>query len=169
MYQQELLGLARAADGAGSLPGPDGAATVDNPLCGDRVTVEVALTGEVIGALAHRVRGCLLCEAAAAALGRRAPGATPEALRAAEAWVTALLKGRPDADGQEAGGAAGAPEGDRSAAGSAPPWPELALFAPVAAVRSRHRCVLLPFEALERALADAETRTAATGRAGSDG
>jgi nitrogen fixation NifU-like protein len=41
---------------------------------------------------------------------------------------------------------AGAPE----AAGRS--WPELAAFAPVHAHKSRHECVLLPFEALIRAL-----------------
>ena len=31
------------------------------------------------------------------------------------------------------------------------PWPELAAFAPVHAHKSRHECVLLPFEALYQA------------------
>ena len=34
------------------------------------------------------------------------------------------------------------------------PWPELEMFAPVRGVRSRHRCVALPFEALAGALAE---------------
>jgi NifU-like protein involved in Fe-S cluster formation len=33
-----------------------------------------------------------------------------------------------------------------------PRWPELAMFVPVSAVRSRHECVLLPLEALQAAL-----------------
>ena len=33
-----------------------------------------------------------------------------------------------------------------------PRWAELAMFAPVSAVRSRHECVLLPLEALGAAL-----------------
>lgn len=32
------------------------------------------------------------------------------------------------------------------------PWPELEMFAPVRGVKSRHRCVELPFEALHVAL-----------------
>jgi nitrogen fixation protein NifU and related proteins len=36
-------------------------------------------------------------------------------------------------------------------------WPELAAFAPVHAHKSRHECVLLPFEALIRALDQVET------------
>ena len=37
--------------------------------------------------------------------------------------------------------------------GASFPWPELEMFAPVRDVRSRHRCVGLPFEALAAALA----------------
>ena len=36
-----------------------------------------------------------------------------------------------------------------------PPWDALRHFRPVAAHRSRHECVLLPFEAAARALAEA--------------
>jgi NifU-like protein involved in Fe-S cluster formation len=37
-------------------------------------------------------------------------------------------------------------------------WPELAAFTPVHAHKSRHDCVLLPFEALAQALDETETR-----------
>ncbi|MNC92414.1 hypothetical protein D3C83_88400 [compost metagenome] len=37
--------------------------------------------------------------------------------------------------------------------GAVPPeWPDLAAFEPVRREKSRHDCVLLPFEALDRAL-----------------
>ena len=32
------------------------------------------------------------------------------------------------------------------------PWPDLEMFAPVRGVKSRHRCVTLPFEALAAAI-----------------
>ena len=37
-----------------------------------------------------------------------------------------------------------------------PDWPELAMFAPVSAIRSRHECVLLPFRTLSQALGGAD-------------
>ncbi|MBI3451654.1 MAG: hypothetical protein HY057_02255 [Rhodospirillales bacterium] len=42
------------------------------------------------------------------------------------------------------------------AGGDAPQgaWAGLSIFAPVAAYKSRHDCVLLPFDALERALSE---------------
>ena len=72
LYQQDILDLANSADGAGRLGAPDGAAQGDSPLCGDRVRMEVRLDGGHIVALAHETKGCLLCRAAAAAIGRRA-------------------------------------------------------------------------------------------------
>ena len=38
-----------------------------------------------------------------------------------------------------------------AAEGEADLWPELRIFAPVVPVKSRHDCVLLPFETLDRA------------------
>ena len=75
------------------------------------------------------VRGCLLCEAAAVLIAERAPALEVEALlRAGEEIGPALAQGAPF------------------------PWPELETFAPVRGVKSRRRCVTLPFEALAAAL-----------------
>lgn len=132
LYHQAILDLAKKARQASRLEAPQASVTVDNPLCGDRVTLDLSLGDGRVREVGHKVRGCLLCQAAAAAIGERAPGETPAALRAVA---------------QELGDAiAGAPE----AAGKA--WPELAAFAPVHAHKSRHECVLLPFEALTQAL-----------------
>ncbi|BDG06158.1 iron-sulfur cluster assembly scaffold protein [Anaeromyxobacter oryzae] len=133
LYHDALVALARARTGAGALAAPAGAATRDNPMCGDRVTFEVVLEDGRIAALAHRVRGCLLCEAAAALLGRTAPGRPAAEVADAREQVAALLAGA------------------RPAAG----WAELEVFTPVRDVPSRHGCVLLPFEALGDALARA--------------
>lgn len=136
LYHQALVALARARTGAGRLPAPGGAATRDNAMCGDQATFEVALDGEVIAAVAHRVRGCVLCEAAAALLGRDAPGRQVAELAAARDAAAALLAGRAPA---AAAGLAGG----------------LGLFTPVREVPSRHGCVLLPFDALSDAIAAA--------------
>lgn len=131
LYHRALVQLARAAIGAGSLEAPDGSATLDNPVCGDEVTVELRIRQGVIAAMAHRVRGCVLCEAAASLLGRAAPGETPSQVAAVRAGLAAMLQG-------------GAPP-------PGGPWAALAVFAPVGSVRSRHACALLPFDALAEA------------------
>jgi nitrogen fixation NifU-like protein len=133
LYSDAILATARARHGHGRLDHPDGTATCDNPLCGDRVTVDVRLAGAGIAALAQLTRGCVLTQAAASVLARHLPGASPADLAAATAEVKRLLAGEE----------------------LTPGWPELAMFAPVHSVRSRHECVLLPFEAAAAALADA--------------
>lgn len=135
LYQQALLDLAKAAHGAGVLPSPDGEALRDSPLCGDRVRMQVVLEAGCIKAIAHDVKGCLLCRAAASLVGLRGAGLNAEEANTLHEQVAATL------------------------AGSEPPpgWPELALFAPVRPHRNRHGCVLLPFETLAAAL-DSQTR-----------
>lgn len=130
LYQQALLDLAKAAHGAGALAAPDGTALRDSPLCGDRVRMQVALENGRIKALAHDVKGCLLCRAAASLVSLHGTGLNAEEANALHEQVAATL------------------------AGSEPPpgWPELALFAPVRPHRNRHGCVMLPFEALCAAL-----------------
>lgn len=131
LYNQRIRALADAAHGAGRLPAPTGSALLDSPICGDRVRIEVELVEGRIAAIAHEVKGCLLCRASASLIGLRAVGRTRPEVDALRAQMAALLAG-----------------------GEAPDDDELALFAPVRAHRSRHGCVLIPFEALMSALAD---------------
>jgi nitrogen fixation protein NifU and related proteins len=136
LYHQAILELAKQGREAGRLEAPQASVTVDNPLCGDRVTLDLNLADGQVREVGHRVRGCLLCQAAAAAIGRRAPGATPAALRVVARDLGEAIAGAPEAAGKS--------------------WPELAAFAPVHAHKSRHECVLLPFEALIGALDQVE-------------
>jgi nitrogen fixation NifU-like protein len=136
LYHQAILELARRARQARRLEAPDASVTVDNPLCGDRVTLDLALADGRVREVGHKVRGCLLCQAAAAAIGARAPGETPAALRALARDLGDAIAHAPETAGRR--------------------WPELAAFAPVHAHKSRHECVLLPFEALTQALDQAE-------------
>jgi NifU-like protein involved in Fe-S cluster formation len=136
LYHQAILELARQAGRTPRLEAPDASVTVDNPLCGDRVTLDLNLADGRVGALGHKVRGCLLCQAAAAVIAARAPGETPAALHELAGRVALAIRKDPAAaDGL---------------------WPELAAFAPVHRHKSRHDCVLLPFAALTQALAEAE-------------
>jgi nitrogen fixation NifU-like protein len=132
LYHQAILELAKRAREARRLEAPDASVTVDNPLCGDRVTLDLSLIDGRVREIGHRVRGCLLCQAAAVAIAERAPGETPEALREVARALGEAIATAPEAAGRI--------------------WPELAAFAPVYAHKSRHECVLLPFEALSQAL-----------------
>lgn len=134
LYNNAILREAKAANAAVRLEQPAQTVTLDNPLCGDRVTLDLRLGdgGDArVEAVGHKTRGCMLTQAAAAVLTRRAPGSTPDELREVVRALEASLRGDEGGD---------------------PVWPELAMFRPVRAIRSRHECVLLPFHALEDAL-----------------
>ena len=129
LYQEKIVALAKAKTGAGKLASPTKSARRDNPLCGDRVTMDVRLENGRIAELAHQVRGCLLCQASASALASVAVGRD----------AAGIEKVRLDAER-----AIGREEGQAAEPFSA--------FAPVKSHKSRHECVLLPFEALKDAL-----------------
>jgi nitrogen fixation NifU-like protein len=130
LYHEALVARARAAFGKGRLSDATASATVDNPLCGDRVTLDLAIKDECIDAIGHQVRGCLLCEAAAATIAEHCRGASKPDIEAIGAAARSLM-----AEG-------GALE---------PRWQCLEIFRPVHQAKSRRDCVLLPFEALARA------------------
>ena len=134
LYHDAIKQFAHAAHGHGLLPAPAGEAKLDNPLCGDRVRVQVAMASGRITAIAHETRGCLLCRAAAAVIGLRAVGQDEAGIGAALNDLERMLK-------------------DVAPAPAA--WPELAMFEPARAYASRHRCILLPFRALLAALRSA--------------
>ena len=130
IYQDRIVALAKATTGAGRLETPTRSARRDNPLCGDRVTIDVKLDGQGrITEIAHQVRGCLLCQASASALSAVAVGRD----------AAGIAEVRHDAEralGRQAGEA----------------HEPFTAFVPVAAHKSRQECVLLPFEALKDAL-----------------
>ena len=135
LYHEAIVAAARRASGVGHLAAADASVSVDNPLCGDRVSVDVRVEGGRLSGIAHRVRGCLLCEAAASIMAANAVGESAEDLaRVADTLGEALAEGFTD----------------RRLA-----WRDLEVFAPVTGHRSRHRCVTLAFEALAAAMADA--------------
>ena len=132
IYQTELLKLAAQARGAGRLDQPDRTARVDNPLCGDRVTVDLKLDGGGrIEAIGFEVKACLICQASASVLGEHGPGCTADEVAEVGERVEAMLKSDEPPLDDEVG--------------------EFRPFLPVRSHKSRHECVLLPFKAIRRA------------------
>lgn len=139
LYDAALKELARrpktARDG-GTLPHR---ARVSNPLCGDRVDLMLA-TNESgkIADIAIETRACLLCEASAGGLASLARGLDADDLQDALRTLRVAL------------------QGDEFKLPEA-----LAAFRPFEGARphrSRHACILLPFEAALEALAGAAAR-----------
>ena len=74
LYNEAILAEARARHGHGRLTGPAVTVTCDNPLCGDRVTVDLHLDRGQVTGFGQHTRGCLLTQAAASVVGRHAAG-----------------------------------------------------------------------------------------------
>jgi len=130
LYHAAILEAAQHGALDRRLASPASTATVDNPLCGDRVTIDLELADGAVARIGYRVRGCALCQAATALLAEAAHGHPAAAVALGERLVRALV-----------------------ADGSAPaaPWHDFAMFAPVSRFPSRHGCVLIPFEAFTAA------------------
>ncbi|MEM8947728.1 MAG: iron-sulfur cluster assembly scaffold protein [Pseudomonadota bacterium] len=134
LYQQAIVALAKRAREQPRLEAPDRSVTVDNPLCGDRITIDLTLDGDLVDKVGHKTRGCLLCEAAACLITDHAPGDAQGDLQAkAEKLIGSFS------------------DEDQSLAEL---WPGLETLAPARNYKSRHQCVTLPFQALTKALAD---------------
>ncbi len=136
IYHDGIKKMARMTITTKKLKQADAAIRLDNRLCGDRVDIELCCNDKVITALYHKVRGCLLCEAAANIVAQHSVGATVTELEGITEQLINLLKNN-----------------DNSNISFDSPWQELSLLGPVSSHKSRHQCVLLPFQAVQQALA----------------
>lgn len=132
LYQKAIIGLAKKARALSRLDAPDQTITVDNPLCGDRVTLDLMINGSLVSDFGHKTRGCLLCEASAFLIGDHVIGREIEALKADASSVLLQLSDESVSMGDL--------------------WPGLESLAPVRRFKSRHDCVTLPFQALGKLL-----------------
>ena len=141
IYQQDIKALAASAIGAAEISQEEKMSShcviIDNPLCGDRITLLISLDKEKVGTLKYEVKGCLLCRAAASVIGESAPGITKEEFEAIFCSLSSALKSGEQLQEYHAGN-----------------WKNLELFQAVSSHKSRHACVLLPFKALSQALQD---------------
>jgi NifU-like protein involved in Fe-S cluster formation len=138
IYNARMLRLAAEAAGAGRLTERDGSAEIVNPVCGDRIRVDVRTEAARIAAIGYEVHACVLTQASASLLGRHAVDRTAAEIRELAAQIEAMLR----AEGEAPAGA----------------WSGYAALEPVRAHTSRHQCVMLPLRALLAALAAGASR-----------
>src|SRR5882672_5676320 len=138
IYNQRILELSANIAGAQRLADADATATAHSKLCGSTVTVDLKLEGDRVSAFGQTVKACLLGQAAASVMGRNIVGSSAHELREVGSAMRRMLKG-----------------------GGAPPtgrWADLAVLQPVKDYKARHTSTLLVFDAVETALAKAETK-----------
>jgi NifU-like protein involved in Fe-S cluster formation len=135
LYNSEILRLALETAGFVRLGDAQGSAERRSAICGSRVIVDIVLDKHKrVARLGQEVRACALGQASASLLNRHAIGCDASALAAARDALRAYLAGEQDQPGD---------------------WADLAIFAPARAHSARHPAILLPFEAVVAAVADA--------------
>src|SRR5438552_312178 len=96
LYQATILDHDRAPRNQGTLSGATHSATIDNPLCGDVVTVQAEIADGVIRAIAFDGRGCALSRAAASIMTTMVHGAAPDEARRLAAAFEQFVQSAPD-------------------------------------------------------------------------
>jgi nitrogen fixation NifU-like protein len=137
LYQEVILDHNRKPRNFRKLAGPTRGAEGYNPLCGDRVTVEIALEGDVIRDIGFQGSGCAISRASASLMTAEIKGKAVADAAAAGARFRAMLTENP------AGG-------DDAAAAQ---LGKLAVFEGVREFPSRIKCATLPWHTLHAALA----------------
>jgi NifU-like protein involved in Fe-S cluster formation len=141
IYNTRILELAGAISHTDRLSDPEGSATGHSKLCGSTVTVDLNLKDGRVSEFGQSVKACLLGQASASVMGREIVGTTPDELHRVASEMRAMLK-----------------EGGPAPTGR---WADLAVLEPVRNYKARQASTLLVFDAVERALEDAEARSAA--------
>lgn len=141
LYKRDILRLAASIPHLAPLADADARAERRSALCGSRVAVAVRLDvhGRV-AALEQEVRACALGQAAASLMGRHAVGCDAAELAAARNALAGFLAGTRDDAGD---------------------WPGIGLLAAARLYPARHPSILLPFEAVAEAAAQAAGAAAA--------
>jgi nitrogen fixation NifU-like protein len=133
LYQATIVDHDRAPRNHGALADASHQATVDNPLCGDVVTVQVRVADDIVCDVMFEGRGCALSRAAASIMTTMVRDHGTEVARRLAAAFEQFVQAAPDAAVPDELG-------------------ELCAFAGVRRFRSRRVCALLPFRALIRAI-----------------
>jgi NifU-like protein involved in Fe-S cluster formation len=141
LYNAAILRLAASIPHQERLADPQGTSERRSPICGSRVTVDVALDEEGrIARIGLLVRACALGQASASLMAAHAIGRSEAELADARDALAAFLAG------------------ERGDVGT---WPGLEIFAPARAHSARHASIRLAFEAATEAVVLARRAEAA--------
>ncbi len=140
LYNTAILRLAAAIPLAGRLDDGQASVTRVSPVCGSKVTADVALADGRVARFAQDVRACALGQASASLLGAYVIGRTPGEIAAARDALAAYLTGEADTPGD---------------------WPGLDVFDLARPHKARHGSILLAFQAAADAVAIADRATLA--------
>lgn len=135
LYNRDILRLAASIPHHRRLERPQASVEKRSALCGSRIAIDVIVDeeGRVVD-LGQEVKACALGQASAALMGANAIGRTPQDLVRARDELAGFLQGTRDDPGD---------------------WPGLDLFGLARPYKARHGSILLAFEAVAEAAAQA--------------
>ncbi|WP_417621920.1 iron-sulfur cluster assembly scaffold protein [Parasphingorhabdus sp.] len=138
LYTREIMRLAVSIPHQHRLDNPDGTAELRSRTCGSRVAADVMVTdsGELKD-LGLEISACALGQASAAILGAQAIGKTATDVRTVRDNLAAFLQGSGGSPGE---------------------WPDMDNLAAARDHKGRHAAILLPYDAVIAALADAAAK-----------
>ena len=127
LYNTDILRLAASNPFGERLSAPGASVEKRSPVCGSRVTVDIALDAQGrVEAVGMLVRACALGQASSSLMGAHVVGRSAAELAEARDQLAAWLAGERDAP---------------------PDWPGMEIFAPALPHRGRHASIRLAFEA----------------------
>lgn len=136
LYSAQILALGADMPRTTRLKEPIATARKRSPLCGSTVTVDIDLKDGKIADYGQDVKACALGQAAASVIGSVVVGLSPEVIQRGRDQLAAMLK--------EGGPVPSAP------------FEGLKVLEPARDYKNRHASILLTFDAILEAVAEAE-------------
>ena len=130
LYQEIILDHSRSPRNSGRLEQPSGEARGNNPLCGDRITVQVRLEDERVADVRFEARGCAISVASASMMTELVKGKDMAEAKAIFEDFIARVTGSDEDDGPS----------------------ELSALMGVRKFPARVKCATLPWHAFDAAL-----------------
>jgi nitrogen fixation NifU-like protein len=137
LYQELIIDHSKRPRNFRAPEGANRKAEGYNPLCGDKVTVYVAMDGDRVADIGFEGKGCAISTASASVMTETVKGKTLAEAEALFAVFHDLVTGKPPAGGK------------------APELGKLAVFAGVSEFPVRVKCATLPWHTLNAALKNA--------------
>jgi NifU-like protein involved in Fe-S cluster formation len=126
LYTKDVLKAAAGISRTGRLEKAQATSARLSPVCGSKITVDLAMDGETISDFAQDIEACALGQAAASLLALKVVGLSPSAIREGAAHVREMLINGTPIEGN---------------------WEDFNILAQVHDRKARHGAVMLALEA----------------------
>ena len=130
IYSEKILKHATNTKYFGSISKPNIKIKHKNNYCGDEIILTIKLEKGLVKKIAHQTKGCILCQAAASILSSKAKNKTLISISDILKQLVKMLEGKRYT--------------------IHPSWKDLSIFKPFIHYKNRHKCILLPFEAIKK-------------------